>query len=76
VEQGKIVSRPALALWIQDGTWEVEVRDGRATLACDTPDIQTKLSAAERGWRWEEASVSPASSGQPLPGIKAAGKPR
>ncbi|HZP80457.1 MAG TPA: hypothetical protein VFB21_02350 [Chthonomonadaceae bacterium] len=76
VEKGKLVAKPALALWMQDGTWEVEVRDGRAAFACDTPDIQTKLSAEERGWRWEQASVSPASSGLALPEAKTTGRQR
>ncbi|HZO89417.1 MAG TPA: hypothetical protein VFB38_13890 [Chthonomonadaceae bacterium] len=37
-------SSPALALWMVNGTWELEIQDGCARLACDTPGIQSRLS--------------------------------
>ena len=33
------ITRELLSLWMLDGTWEMEMENGRATLACDTPGI-------------------------------------
>ena len=30
------------ALWMRDGTWEIELRDGRIHLTCDTPNLKGK----------------------------------
>ncbi len=32
----------AIAMWMQDGTWEVILKRGKATVACDTPGITGK----------------------------------
>jgi hypothetical protein len=33
-------SRPLVTLWMVDGTWEMQIENGRATFACDTPGIR------------------------------------
>ncbi len=33
------ITKQLLSLWMIDGTWELEMQEGRATLACDTPGI-------------------------------------
>ena len=30
---------PLFALWLENGVWELEIKDGKMTLACDTPGI-------------------------------------
>lgn len=34
---------PMLMLYLEDGTWELEMKDGRATVVCDTPGIAGNL---------------------------------
>jgi hypothetical protein len=36
-------ANPVLTLWMVDGTWELEMKDGHATLACDTPGLYGNL---------------------------------
>ena len=37
-------SRPTLALWMENGTWEMDIRNGRITLDCDTRDMDGEIA--------------------------------
>ena len=38
---------PLLTLFLENGTWELEINNGTATLTCDTPDIRAKVQGKE-----------------------------
>ena len=39
-----VIARPLLALWMADGTWELEMKDGAPRVTCDTPGISGNLA--------------------------------
>jgi len=40
-------SIPLLTLFLENGTWELEVKNGQPKLTCDTPNIRAKLNTTE-----------------------------
>ncbi len=54
---------PALSLWMVDGTWEMEIQNGRAEFVCDTPDIKMAFGTLGPGRQWADVpSLSTAQS--------------
>ncbi len=48
--------QPFMQLSMADGTWELEVTDGKPKLTCDTPDISGSFSAAVQDQRASSGS--------------------
>ena len=38
---------PIVTLFLENGTWELEMNNGQATLTCDMPDVRAKLQGKE-----------------------------
>jgi hypothetical protein len=66
---GRTAARPALTLWMVDGTWEVEIHDGRAVLACDTPGVQTAMGTLGHGWQWAAVPALPTAQNHFVPSV-------